>query len=122
VSRIHWFAHSRLAMGLALLTCFVSTAFAQKYSVSSVSGQHGIRSGPGAESAMESVRLPDRGRQNIPPDEDVAERANQSGNAVPGDCVTPHGGVMRTYPAFNGKIAGRITVAARMKMNRAWLL
>jgi hypothetical protein len=37
VSRVHWFAHSRLAMGLALLTCFVSTAFAQKYSVSSVS-------------------------------------------------------------------------------------
>jgi hypothetical protein len=47
--------------------------------------QHRIRSRRSAESALEPLPLPDRRAEDVPPREDLAERANQPGNAVPGD-------------------------------------
>jgi hypothetical protein len=65
---------------------------------------HCIREGSGAESAMEPMPMPSRGPKHVPSHEDVAERANQSGNAVPRDEV----GVIDSVRASGGPAQGSV--------------
>src|SRR5215472_12745841 len=67
-------------------------------------GKDGIRSGAGAESALEPMLLPDRRPADVPSHEGLAAGAHHSGNAVAGDSL----GVVDPVRAGGGFAEGRI--------------